>query len=306
MLDGISTREAEILRLAYEDTLTALPNRAMFHDRLRQAVLTARRTGEPVSVMMLDLDRFKVVNDSLGHAAGDQVLREVASRLRGLLRDSDTVARLGGDEFAILLPTGTPERVTMVAQRILRVLEAPIVLEGQPVDIGGSLGVASFPLHDDDSDMLLRHADVAMYEAKRGNTGFAIYDPRYEEGRQTHLSLLGELRRAVENDELSLYYQPKIELKTGAIRRVEALVRWIHPTRGFVPPIEFIPFAEQTGYIKRVTGWVVERAVQQAGIWHRDGLDIAISVNISTRDLMSNELVEWVTDLLARHAVPAE
>ncbi len=306
MLDGISTREAEILRLAYEDTLTALPNRAMFHDRLRQAVLTARRTGEPVSVMMLDLDRFKVVNDSLGHAAGDQVLREVASRLRGLLRDSDTVARLGGDEFAILLPTGTPERVTMVAQRILRVLEAPIVLEGQPVDIGGSLGVASFPLHDDDSDMLLRHADVAMYEAKRGNTGFAIYDPRYEEGRQTHLSLLGELRRAVENDELSLYYQPKIDLKTGAIRRVEALVRWIHPTRGFVPPIEFIPFAEQTGYIKRVTAWVVERAVQQAGIWHRDGLDIAISVNISTRDLMSNELVEWVTDLLARHAVPAE
>ncbi|MBX9961978.1 MAG: EAL domain-containing protein [Burkholderiales bacterium] len=306
MLDGISAREEEILRLAYEDTLTALPNRAMFLDRLQQAVLTARRTNDPVSVMMLDLDRFKVINDSLGHAAGDQVLREVAHRLRELLRDSDTVARLGGDEFAVLLPTGTSDGVAIVAQRILRTLEAPIMLEGQPVDIGASIGVASFPEHDDEGDSLLRHADVAMYVAKRANSGYAIYDPRYEEGRQTQLSLLSELRRAVENDELSLFYQPKIDLKTGMIRRAEALVRWIHPTRGFVPPVEFIPFAEQTGYIKRVTRWVVERAVQQAGEWHRDRLDIAISVNVSTRDLMSNELVDLVAALLQKHAVPAE
>jgi diguanylate cyclase (GGDEF)-like protein len=306
MLDGISTREEEILRLAYEDTLTTLPNRAMFLDRLKQAVLTARRTSDPVSVMMIDLDRFKVINDSLGHAAGDQVLREVADRLRELLRDSDTVARLGGDEFAVLLPTGTADGVAIVAQRILRTLEVPIMLEGQPVDIGASIGVACFPEHDDEGDSLLRHADVAMYVAKRANSGYAIYDPRYEEGRQTQLSLLSELRRAVENDELSLFYQPKIDLKTGAIRRVEALVRWMHPTRGFVPPIEFIPFAEQTGYIKRVTRWVVENAVQQAGIWHRERLDIAISVNISTRDLMSNELVDLVAALLQKHAVPAE
>jgi diguanylate cyclase (GGDEF)-like protein len=306
MLDGISTREEEILRLAYEDTLTALPNRAMFLDRLQQAVLTARRTNDPVSVMMLDLDRFKVINDSLGHTAGDQVLREVAHRLRELLRDSDTVARLGGDEFAVLLPTGTSDGVAIVAQRILRTLEAPIMLEGQPVDIGASIGVACFPEHDDEGDSLLRHADVAMYVAKRANSGYAIYDPRYEEGRQTQLSLLSELRRAVENEELSLFYQPKIDLKTGAIRRAEALVRWIHPTRGFVPPVEFIPFAEQTGYIKRVTRWVVERAVQQAGEWHRDRLDVAISVNISTRDLMGNELVDLVPALLQKHAVPAE
>lgn len=306
MLDGISAREEEILRLAYEDTLTALPNRAMFLDRLQQAVLTARRTNDPVSVMMLDLDRFKVINDSLGHAAGDQVLREVAHRLRELLRDSDTIARLGGDEFAVLLPTGTSDGVAIVAQRILRTLEAPIMLEGQPVDIGASIGVACFPEHDDEGDSLLRHADVAMYVAKRANSGYAIYDPRYEEGRQTQLSLLSELRRAVENDELSLFYQPKIDLKTGTIRRAEALVRWIHPTRGFVPPVEFIPFAEQTGYIKRVTRWVVERAVQQAGEWHRDRLDIAISVNVSTRDLMSNELVDLVAALLQKHAVPAE
>jgi diguanylate cyclase (GGDEF)-like protein len=306
MLDGISTREKEILRLAYEDTLTTLPNRAMFLDRLRQAVLTARRTGDPVSVMMLDLDRFKLINDSLGHAAGDQVLREVASRLRGLLRDSDTVARLSGDEFAILLPTGTAERVMIIAQRIVHVLEVPILIEGQPVDVGASIGVASFPEHGDEGDVLLRHAEVAMYVAKRDNAGYAIYDPRYEEGRQTHLSLLGELRRAVDNDELSLYYQPKIDLDTGAVRRAEALVRWIHPTRGFVAPIEFIPFAEQTGYIRHVTRWVVERAVRQAGEWHRDGLGIAISVNISTRDLMGDDLVELLTALLARHAVPAE
>ena len=306
MLDGISTREEEILRLAYEDTLTTLPNRAMFLDRLQQAVLTARRTKDPVSVMMLDLDRFKVINDSLGHGAGDQVLREVAKRLRELLRDSDTVARLGGDEFAVLLPTGSADGVATVAQRILRTLEAPILLDGQPVDIGASIGVACFPEHDEAGDSLLRHADVAMYVAKRANAGYAIYDPRYEEGRQTQLSLLSELRRAVENDELSLFYQPKVDLKTGAVRRVEALVRWMHPTRGFVPPVEFIPFAEQTGYIKRVTRWVVEKAAQQAGLWHRDRLDIAISVNISTRDLMSSELVDLVAALLQKHAVPAE
>ncbi|MBC7780982.1 MAG: EAL domain-containing protein [Proteobacteria bacterium] len=304
MLDGISRREEEILRLAFEDTLTALPNRAMFHDRLQQALLVAKRTAEPVSVMLLDLDRFKHINDSLGHPAGDQVLRDVASRLRDVLRESDTVARLGGDEFAILLPTGTPERVTQVVERILRVLEAPILLEGQPVDVGTSIGVASFPNDGDSVDLLMRHADVAMYVAKRGNVGYALYDERYEQGRPSQLSLLGELRRAVDKDELRLFYQPKLDLATGAVRRVEALVRWVHPERGMVPPNEFIPFAEQTGYIKRVTRWVIEHALQQAGEWHREGLDIAISINISARDLMSNDVVAQVSEALARHQVP--
>ncbi|MCW5626736.1 MAG: EAL domain-containing protein [Burkholderiales bacterium] len=304
MLAGIESRETEILRLAYEDTLTGLPNRAMFRDRLAQAIRTAQRTGEPVSVMLLDLDRFKHINDSLGHPAGDNVLREVARRLRDVLRDSDSVARLGGDEFAVLLPTGDESRVHRVAQRILESLESPMLLEGQPVDVETSIGVATFPTHDDDPDVLMRHADVAMYVAKRGNAGYAVYDPRYEEGRQSHLSLLGELRRAVERDELLLHYQPKLDLKSGAVQRVEALVRWNHPERGFVPPGEFIPFAEQTGYIKRVTHWVIERTFRQAADWHRRGIDVAISVNISARDLMSADLFDLVTRHLNINAVP--
>ena len=306
MLDSISRRESEILRLAYEDALTSLPNRAMFNDRLLQAVKIAQRNGNMLSVLSLDIDRFKYINDSLGHTAGDQVLKEVAGRLQALLRDSDTVARLGGDEFGILLPTVTNEGVQLVVQRILRTLEQPIMLEGQPVDVGASIGVASCPEHGTDPRMLLRHADVAMYEAKRDNSGYAIYDPRYETGRPSHLSLLGELRRAVESNELVLYYQPKVDLKTGSVHRAEALVRWIHPTRGFIPPLDFILFAEQTGYIKQVTRWVVEEGIRQAGQWQHEKSPIAISINISARDLMNLDLADFVAKQLAHHGVPPE
>ena len=234
--------------------------------------------------MLLDLDRFNLINEGLGHAAGDHVLREVGRRLRHLLRESDTVARLGNDEFAIPLPTGDPDRADRLARRILDVLEAPVIVDGQPVGVG--IGIACHPTHDDDGDALLRHADVAMYTAKRTSAGFVVYNPAYEQGRQTHLSLLGELRCAVEGNELSIHYQPKVDLKSGAASKAEALVRWIHPERGFISPIDFIPFAEQTGYIKQVTRWVIEYTFRQAGEWHRDGLDLVISVNIPTRALV--------------------
>jgi diguanylate cyclase (GGDEF)-like protein len=305
MLDGISQREAEILRLAFEDTLTGLPNRAMFIDRLQQVLRQARRSSDPVTVMLLDLDRFKLINDSLGHPAGDQVLRDVASRLRDVLRESDTVARLGGDEFALLLPGSPPEHVNRVVERVLRVLEAPILLDQQPVDVGASIGIATWPEDGDDADTLLRHADVAMYVAKRAGSGHARYDQSKESAPHGQLSLLGELRRAVEQDELLLHYQPKVSLADGRVHRAEALVRWQHPERGMVPPGDFIPFAEQTGYIRQISRWVLGEGIRQAAQWHRQGLDIAISINVASRDLMSSDLLAYVSDMLERHGVPA-
>lgn len=307
MLDGIVSREGEILRLAYEDGLTALPNRAMFNEQLGQAVRLARRASLPLAVLLFDMDRFKAINDTLGHPVGDQALREVGRRVRETLRDSDVVARLGGDEFAVLLATGSSEHASrVVAEKILKALEAPLVVEGQTMDIAASIGIARFPEHGDDGNALLRAADVAMYAAKRAKTGFEVYDPAHDERRQEFLTLLGELRRAVEADELVLHYQPKLQLADNSVKSVEALVRWRHPTRGFVPPSEFIPFAEQTGYISAITRWVMHAAIRQCGQWHRAGLDLRVCVNVSARDLRQEDaLVQYVAAALAAAELPA-
>ena len=306
MREGIATRESEILRLAYNDTLTGLPNRALFNDRLGQATALAKRNNTPLSILMIDLDRFKYVNDTLGHAAGDEVLREVGKRLQAVLRESDTVARLGGDEFAILLPATEASVVMRVVYKILHQLEEPIILGEQSVDVGGSIGIASYPQHSDDPGMLMRYADMAMYIAKRNNSGSAFYDPKLDNTRQEHLSLLGELRRAVEQNELLLYYQPKIELATNRVIGVEALVRWQHPGRGFIPPIEFIPFAERTGYIKVLTHWIVEAAMRQCGYWVEQGMSLEMSLNISTRDLLNPELPNLIHAAMQTHRVPPD
>jgi diguanylate cyclase (GGDEF)-like protein len=307
MLDGIVTREREILRLAYEDGLTALPNRSMFSEQLDQAVRTARRANQSLAVLMLDMDRFKTINDTLGHPVGDQALREVGRRVRNALRDSDVVARLGGDEFAVLLATGGMDRApSVVAQKILNTLEAPLVIDGQTMDVAASIGIARFPEHGDDANALLRAADVAMYTAKRAKRGFAVYDSSYDERRQEFLTLLGELRKAVETDQLVLQYQPKVNLADGRVTAVEALVRWQHPERGFVPPATFIPFAEQTGYISAITEWVLRKAIEQCGRWHRTGLAIKVSANVSARDLRQEDvLVRHVDEALRASQVPA-
>ena len=307
MLDGIVSREREILRLAYEDGLTALPNRAMFNEQLEQAVRTARRGGQAISVLLLDMDRFKAINDTLGHPVGDQALREVGRRVRNTLRDSDIVARLGGDEFAVLLATGGMDRApTVVAQKILKALEDPLVIEGQTMDVACSIGIARYPEHGEDANALVRAADVAMYNAKRNQGGFAIYDSSHDERRQEFLTLLGELRRAVETDQLVLHYQPKVNLAENKVTAVEALVRWQHPERGFVPPGSFIPFAEQTGYISAITEWVLRHAIEQCGRWHRSGLGIRVSANVSARDLRrEDELVKLIDDALRANELPA-
>jgi diguanylate cyclase (GGDEF)-like protein len=302
--EGIARREREILRLAYEDPLTGLPNRSLLMDRLQQGLRNAARRSEPLAVMVLDLDRFKEINDMLGHVAGDAVLKQVATRLQAVLRESDTVARLGGDEFAIVLPTADAELVRLVARRIALALREPVEFEGQPLDVAASIGSAIFPQHGEDAGTLIRHADLAMYVAKRNNTAHVFFDPGYDVGQREHLSLLSELRRAVEESQLRAYYQPQIDLATGQVRGVEALVRWRHPVRGLLMPAEFMPYAEQTGFVRVVTRWMLAVTLRQCGRWAAAGTPLQVSVNISARDLMNRELPHIVADLLRTHSVP--
>jgi diguanylate cyclase (GGDEF)-like protein len=306
MRAGIAEREQRILKLAYEDSLTRLPNRSQFGERLQREILQAADRHGSLAVFVMDLDRFKYVNDNLGHSVGDHLLIEVAVRLRNLLRDGDGVARLGGDEFAVLVPTAEEQRVTELAKSIIEALERPFDYEGQPLDVGASIGIALYPAHGADAQALLRNADIAMYVAKRTRSGFTVYDPHYDTSQQEHLSLIGELRRAVERNELRLFYQPKVTLNSIGVHSAEALIRWVHPVRGMMPPNLFIPFAEHTGYIKVLTRWVLSEAIRQCGAWLQQGMHVEISVNLSARDLSARDLPELISGLLAEHRVPAE
>ena len=302
MRGSIADREKRILKLAYEDPLTDLANRSRFSNELELAIAQAESGNLELTILMMDLDRFKYVNDTLGHGVGDHVLREVSARLQRTLTCAECIARLGGDEFAILVRHADNDFAD-TARQIIAALEAPILYEGQPLDVGTSIGIAHYPEHGRDAQTLVRNADIAMYAAKRNKTGFATYEKHYDTSQQEHLSLLSELRRAVERNELRLYYQPKVSLRSSHVSSVEALIRWEHPTRGLVPPVQFIPFAEHTGYIKLLTRWVLREAVRQCGEWLRSGLTLQVSVNISARDLMSRELPEHVAELLAEHDV---
>ena len=297
----------ELEHQALHDALTGLPNRLLFNDRLRQAILAARREGRPLALMITDLDRFKEINDTLGHHYGDLVLRQVARRLQGTLRRSDTIARLGGDEFAVLLPTVRgAEDALQAAAKLVAAMERPVELEGQSFPIGLSVGVALFPEHGEDGSTLMRHADVAMYVAKRSGRGHALYDPQEDQHSRSRLALIGDLRRALEEDELHLVYQPKLDLASGALAGVEALVRWRHPTRGLLHPDVFIPLAEHTGLIRPLTLLVLERALAQLRRWRRRALETTVSVNLSARHLQDQELPERVAELLGRHEIPPQ
>ena len=305
MRAGKAEREQRILKLAYEDPLTQLPNRAQFAEALERGIVLAQTQGQSLAILVMDLDRFKFVNDSLGHGVGDHVLRQVGMRLHKLLGTAGCVARLGGDEFALLVPALQSAQVIELAQNIIGALERPIFFQDQPLDVGTSIGIALFPEHAADAETLVRNADIAMYVAKRNKIGYTVYDPKFDTSQQEHLSLLGELRHAVEHGELRLYYQPKVSLASSTVHAAEALIRWVHPTRGLVPPGLFIPFAEHTGYIKVLTRWVLAEAIRQCGVWRRDGLQLQVSVNISARDLMNRDLPEAISALLSEHSVPA-
>ncbi|HET9045982.1 MAG TPA: EAL domain-containing protein, partial [Casimicrobiaceae bacterium] len=307
MQNGIASRETRIMDLAYRDTLTGLPNRAKFNDRLEAAIATAAPYATPVGVLLMDLDNFKYVNDTLGHSIGDLLLREVAARLRAAVTiEGAVVSRLGGDEFAVLLPGSNAGEARQVAREVLLALEVPMNFEGHDVDVRASTGVAAFPDHGLDRATLMRRADVAMYAAKRNNVGSLIWHERYEQHSHERLSLISDLRKAIDNDELLLMYQPKVSLSTNGEHFVEALVRWQHPSRGMVPPMEFVPFAEQTGSIRAVTHWVVAHAVAQCAEWRRAGLAINVSINISARDLMDAELPVRFASMLEQNDCRAQ
>jgi diguanylate cyclase (GGDEF)-like protein/PAS domain S-box-containing protein len=298
-------RAEEALRhQALHDGLTGLTNRTLLQERLSHTILTAQRDHAPLALLLVDLDRFKEINDTFGHHYGDLLLQQIGTRLRGLLRASDTVARLGGDEFGILLPTTDAASAVTVAQQLLHTLEAPFELNGQRVEIGASIGIASYPAHGSDTATLLRRADVAMYVAKRGEGGIVVYTAEQDLHSAQRLALGGELRGAIENDELLLHFQPKLDLHDGTLVGVEALVRWQHPLRGFLPPSEFIPLAEQSELIYPLTRWVLEAAIRQQQAWRGAGLELPVAVNLSRRTLQDSQLPEMIARLLARYDVP--
>jgi diguanylate cyclase (GGDEF)-like protein len=253
--------------------------------------------------MLLDVDQFREVNDALGHDTGDRLLQEVATRLSDTVRSSETFARLGGDEFGILLSPGSEEDATALAARIHVALETPFSLSGFPLEIAVSIGIAAYPEHGEDADTLLQHADVAMYVAKDGHSGTARYESEQDTSDAARLALAGELRGAIDNEELVVHFQPKAELESGLIVGVEALVRWQHPERGFIPPNEFIPIAERTGLIKPLSQYVVASALRQCGEWRAAGFDLHVAVNLTIPDLLDLELPDRIGELLAETGV---
>lgn len=291
---------------ALHDELTGLPNRKMLIVSTEEALAEARE-GERVGLFLLDLDRFKEVNDTMGHPVGDRLLQMVAHRLIHSVRPGDVVARLGGDEFAVLLPSIRDAHAAReVAARLRAALTEPVRLEGMSFDLDGSVGIALFPDHAPDFELLMQRADVAMYLAKEGRTGVELYQPDKDRNSPERLNLLGDLRRAVDNRELRLHYQPKVGLSSGAVQGVEALLRWRHPVHGMIPPSEFIPLAEQSYLMRQLTEYVIDAALEQAARWWHTGLRVPVSVNISARDLLDSALPDQLEVGLARYSLPPE
>jgi diguanylate cyclase (GGDEF)-like protein len=296
-------RVGEMEHQAFHDPLTGLPNRALFRDRVEQAIRQAKRVGGSVAVMVMDLDRFKEVNDTFGHQSGDLLLKEVAAHLSAPLRESDTVARLGGDEFAILAPVvAGPMGALAIADRAIQDLAHPHNVSGVEVDVGASIGVALYPHHGDTVESLLRCADIALYVSKdRGAP--SLYAVEQDHHSADRLALGAQLRRAIQDREITVHYQPQADFQTGNIDSAEALVRWEHPERGFLSPAEFLPVAEQTGLIRPLTTYVLDVALEQWRRWYDQGLDMTVAVNITGRDLFDQRFAYEVKDLLTRWKV---
>jgi diguanylate cyclase len=298
--------EAANMRLeiqATHDALTGLPNRTFLQKRLEEEAQNARESNIPAALLLLDLDRFKEVNDTLGHTVGDLLLQKIGHRLQDHLRSTDLIARLGGDEFAIVLPATDAGGAIQTARTLVGVLDMPILVDGHAFSIGGSIGIALIPDHGFDVTTLLRCADVAMYVAKRSQSGHAEYSLKIDQHSPYKLALMSELRQAIADERLLIYYQPKVSFSIGRMVGVEALVRWPHPVHGLILPEEFIPMAERTGLIGPLTRWVLERAVHQCRDWEQDGLHMNVAVNLSTHTLYDPKLLTTVTDLLQAYEV---
>jgi diguanylate cyclase (GGDEF)-like protein len=310
---GMKKEQAETLlgHQALHDMLTGLPNRSCFYDRTEQAMRQGARDGSKSAVMLFDLDRFKEINDTLGHKYGDRVLSHVGPRIHSVLREADTIARLGGDEFCVLLPRVEALSYAIeVADRIIAVLAEPIEIDGMVLGIEASCGIAMAPLDGDNADILLQRADVAMYVAKDSNVNVVAYTDKLNVNTPGRLTLLGDLRTAISENHLVLHYQPKANLATGQVHGVEALVRWQHPTLGLVPPSDFIPVAEHTGLIKPLTTWVLKTALAQCREWldetnARGMSELSMAINLSTRSLLDDGFPDEVKAALDHAGVPA-
>jgi diguanylate cyclase (GGDEF)-like protein len=300
-LTNLYRNEATIRYQALHDLLTGLPNRALFNDRLEIALAQAARNQTQLAVMFLDLDRFKTVNDTLGHAAGDHLLKAVTQRLRHCLRESDTVSRWGGDEFTLLLPNiQSVADATAIAQRLLESFKANFVLEEHQLHISSSIGIAIYPRHGTDAETLIKHADVALYRAKdSGRNGYHVYTSALNSEASERLILESHLHRALEQQEFVVYYQPQINVVTEEITQMEALLRWQHPSMGLVPPGKFIPLAEETGLIIPIDEWVLRTACAQTRSWHEAGLSpIQIGVNLSACQFQQSQVVKTIEQVL--------
>ena len=298
-------KDEHIQHLAFHDALTGLPNRTLLQDRLHHAIQFARRESRRLAVLLMDLDRFKTINDTLGHNVGDQLLQEVAKRMRATLRATDTVARMGGDEFVILLEQQSgPEQCAAVAGELIEAVSVAMAIGGHTIKVGASIGIAFFPEDGSDGLDLLKHADAAMYAAKHHGSGlYRFFRSEMTEAASQRLRLEMELRQAVAHGELELHYQPKICLRNGQVDGVEALVRWRHPSLGLVPPAEFIPVAEETGLIVELGAWVLDEAYRQAAAWMRQGIRLVIAVNVSAVQLRADDLGERIVALAQRHGM---
>ncbi|MGO9592220.1 MAG: EAL domain-containing protein [Steroidobacteraceae bacterium] len=299
--EGLETANKQLRHLATHDALTGLPNRVLMDDRISQCIALSDRQGQTFAVILLDLDRFKLVNDSLGHRVGDELLKEVAHRLKSVVRDIDTVARLGGDEFVLII-TQSPERdaVQGVARRIIEVMQASVRIAGVEIRTSPSIGIAFYPHDAATVETLLAHADAAMYYAKQqGRNNFQYYMPRMNTATQEKVGLEHDLHFALEQKQFELHYQPKVNTATGVVHGAEALLRWTHPVHGVIPPATFIPIAEESGLIGAIGAWVVREACRQARAWQLDGLpSMRVAVNLSASQFRQGDIVTIIRDAL--------
>jgi diguanylate cyclase (GGDEF)-like protein len=294
--------EERVRHLAHYDELTGLPNRSMFHERVGHALAQARRGERVLAILFIDLDRFKNINDTLGHDAGDRVLKEIADRLRGCLRESDTVARLGGDEFVVLTEgLAQPAQVAAVAQKMLAAIAKPVVLETQEVHISASIGISTYPGDSGDMQGMMKNADIAMYRAKeQGKNNYQFYSAQMNVHTLERLAMESDLRRALERNEFLLHYQPKVDIGSGRVAGVEALVRWQQSGKALIPPAQFIPLAEETGLIVPIGEWVLRTACAQNKAWQDRGLPrLRMAVNLSARQFAHENLVQDVARILS-------
>ena len=306
-LRDVTDEKTQVVKLRHQamhDPLTELPNRAMLFDTLEKLIDQARQSNTMMALLLMDLDRFKEVNDTFGHHFGDALLKQVAFRLRNQLRSADTVARLGGDEFAIIVSeVGDATSVARIARNLLNTLEQPFIVDEQVLEVGASIGIALYPSHGTDARTLLRRADVAMYSAKQSQVGYSFHRQEQEPRSRDQLSLVVEMRNALEQDDFVLYFQPKLHLRSGLMTRAEVLLRWKHPKRGMLAPSVFIPIAERTGLIRPMTDWIFDRSMAQLRAWHDTGAPIHLAVNLSAKSLLEQALPTKIQAVLDRYQI---